>query len=94
MVDEGVAKFPDAPTERGVKHVKELIEAKAAGFDAGVFFIIQRNDPVYFTPHSEMDLAFADSLKRAKEKGVTIKALSCNVDIDKIYIKGEVEVRI
>lgn len=92
LVDEGVAKFPDAPTERGVKHVKELIEAKAVGFNAGVFFIIQRNDAKYFTPHSDMDPAFAEALKKAYEKGVIIKALKCNVETDKIYIMDEIEV--
>ena len=90
----GVLMFPDAPTERGVKHLNELCECIYDGFEAFVFFIIQMNDALYFTPNRETHPEFAEALLKAKENGVNVIAVSCNVYEDEITIADFVEVKI
>ncbi len=91
---EGVFLFPDAPTERGVKHLKELCECVEQGFDAYAVFVIQANSPRFFTPNRETHPEFADALSEAEKRGVKILALCCDVREDEIKIKEFVEVRI
>ena len=88
----GVVSFPDAPTERGVKHLKELIEAKKEGYDACVLFIIQMEGVKYFTPNDITHKAFGDALRNAREQGVKIIAIDCKVTPDTIIPNKEVEV--
>lgn len=88
----GVVKFPDAKTERGVKHVRELIEAKRDGYLAYIIFVIQMEDVLYFTPNIEMHKEFGDVLKEAKKNGVKILAYDSIVDIDNIRLNKSVEV--
>jgi sugar fermentation stimulation protein A len=76
--------FPDAPTERGVKHVKELITAKQNGFDAYIFFVVQMSGVKEFTPNTMTHPEFSDALKTAMENGVHIVAITCNVTPDEI----------
>lgn len=75
----GILLFPDAPTDRGVKHVTELIEAKKNGYDTYIFFIIQMKECKYFTPNRETHPEFADALLRAEKSGVGIYAFTCDV---------------
>lgn len=82
----GVCKFPDAPTERGVKHLNELIRAVESGFEAYIFFVIQMEKAKYFTPNRETHPEFADTLKAAYEKGVKILAYTCKVSPDEAVI--------
>ena len=89
---DGVVKFPDAPTERGVKHLKELCSAVKDGYEAYVFFVIQMKGVKYFTPNMETHAAFGDALRHAKEQGVRILAYDCNVTKDSIEIGKEVPV--
>lgn len=91
---EGVAMFPDAPTERGRKHVLELIEAVKEGYEGTVLFLVQLKGVAYFTPNSEMDQDFADALKLASTKGVNVLAYQCIVSKDEITITDEIEVRL
>lgn len=81
---DGVVLFPDAPTERGVKHVKELITAKQNGFDAYIFFVVQMSGVKEFTPNTMTHPEFSDALKTAMENGVHIVAITCNVTPDEI----------
>lgn len=81
---DGVVLFPDAPTERGVKHVKELIVAKQNGFEAYILFVVQMSDVKEFTPNAETHPEFAKVLKLAKDNGVKIIAITCNVTPDEI----------
>lgn len=74
LENEGVCKFPDAPTERGVKHLHELIKACESGYEAYIFFVIQMEKAEYFTPNRETHPEFADTLKTASKKGVKILA--------------------
>ena len=79
LVRDGIALFPDAPTERGLKHIRELTALKKSGVNAGVLFIIQRNDVRGFMPNRETQPAFAEALIRAREAGVRTDALDCLV---------------
>ena len=81
---DGLALFPDAPTERGVKHVRELIEARNQGYGAYIIFIIQMTGVHTFTPNREMHPEFADALLEAQKAGVKILAFDCIVTPDSI----------
>lgn len=93
-VKDGVAMFPDAPTLRGTKHVRELIKAKKNGIDAGIIFVIQRNDASSFIPNWEMDEGFSQALVEAIDNGVLVKALLCNVEKNRIIIDKEVAIKV
>lgn len=94
LENDGVLSFPDAPTERGVKHLNELIDAVSEGFKAYVFFIIQMDRCKYFMPNKNNHPEFANTLKKAVEKGVSAKALVCDVGIDSIECREFTKVRI
>ncbi len=83
---EGTAMFPDAPTDRGRKHLMELADAVNNGFCAHVVFLIQYRPAAIFVPNRMMDPAFADALKIASEAGVQIHAYDCHVTKDTINI--------
>ena len=89
---DGVVKFPDAKTERGVKHVKELIKAKEEGYLAYIILVIQMKDVLYFTPNIDMHKEFGDVLKEADEKGVKVLAYDSIVEIDNIKLNSPVKV--
>ena len=94
LEDDGVVRFPDAPTERGVKHVRELISSMKDGYVPCLLFVIQMDDVRYFEPNRATDPEFADALKEAKDAGVNILAYTCNVTPDSMTLKDPVEVRI
>ncbi len=94
LEDNGVVRFPDAPTERGVKHINELIEALDDGFDAYIVFVIQMSDVLYLEPNYKTHKEFGETLKTAKEKGVKIIAVDCEVTEDAVSAKGFVPVKI
>lgn len=75
----GTALFPDAPTERGTKHVLEMIEAAKEGYTAVIFFLAQRKDCRRFAPNAEMDAPFAEALKEAVHHGVRVIAYDAEV---------------
>ena len=88
------ALFPDAPSERALKHVEELIEAVGKGFEGYVIFVIQMKGPERFMPNREAQPEFADALQRAKEAGVHILAYDCSVSADEIELCESVEVEL
>ena len=92
LEENGVVMFPDAPTERGVKHINELIECKKEGFEAYIFFIIQMKDCKYFTPNRKTHPEFADALEKARSNGVNIVALNCNVSPNELKICDKVKI--
>jgi sugar fermentation stimulation protein A len=92
LEDGEVASFPDAPTERGVKHLNELCKCIEDGYEAYVLFIIQMSPIKYFIPNKERHPEFADALKTAKEKGVHVIAVTCNVGIDTLEVRELVPV--
>ncbi|AEY68192.1 DNA/RNA nuclease SfsA [Clostridium sp. BNL1100] len=94
LEENNVVLFPDAPTERGVRHINELIESLRDGYKAYVIFVIQMKDVDYFKPNSVTHKEFADVLKSAHNKGVDILALDCVVEEGLIEIDKQVEVRL
>ncbi len=94
LENDNVVSFPDAPTERGVKHINELVEAVKDGYEAYVFFVIQMENVDYFTPAWDKHKAFGDALVEAEKKGVKVLAYDCKVSEDEVRISGQVEVRI
>ena len=94
LEQDGVVMFPDAPTERGVKHINELCRCIDSGYKAYIFFIIQMDDIKFFTPNRKTHPQFADALKAAAEKGVGVYALDCKVSENSIAADKFVEVRL
>ena len=91
---DGVCAFPDAPTERGVKHLKGLTELARQGYGAYVLFVIQMADVKYLRPNDETDPAFGKALREAAENGVTVLAMDCGVTEDTMQIRLPVLVRL
>lgn len=91
---EGIAMFPDAPTQRGSKHIYEMIKAVEEGYAGYIFFLIQMKGVKYFTPFEIRDPEFAKALRLANEKGVTVLAYDSIVSEDGITIGSPVEVRL
>ena len=83
---EGIGYFPDAPTERGIKHIHELIEARRAGYWCGLAFVIQMPKVREVRPNIETHPAFGDAWKEALEAGVRIWCLGCKVEADSLTI--------
>ncbi|AGL01185.1 DNA/RNA nuclease SfsA [Desulfoscipio gibsoniae] len=94
LVEKGEARFPDAPSKRGTRHLKELSLARNEGFRAAVIFIVQREDGVYFQPNDICDPAFGQALRTAKNNGVEVYALSCKVNTQEIKLKGHIPVKL
>lgn len=90
--DEGTAYFPDAPTERGVKHLRGLIEAAKAGMETGVCFVLQREDVVCLKPNDATHPAFGQALRDAHAAGVRIVAAVCRVTPESAEITHTVPV--
>ena len=93
LENDGIASFPDAPTERGVKHIEELIDLKQQGYGAAILFVIQMKGVSEFRPNDKTHKAFGDALRRAEEAGVSIYAYDCIVTTEAITIDqpGKVE---
>lgn len=89
---DGTALFPDAPTERGVKHLKELQKAVLDGYKAYVLFVIQMDNISHFEPNKETHPEFAEELKNAQKNGVTVLAYKCTVTPYEIKIHNKVNV--
>ncbi len=92
LEEKGVAKFPDAPTERGIKHIEELIDTVENGYEAYIFFVVQMKGVSYFTPNYNTHRAFGEALVRAKKSGVNIVCIDCNVMPDTLKIDDFVDV--
>ena len=92
LEEEGVVRFPDAPSDRAVKHLQELEKAVREGYEAYVFFVIQMKGVRYFTPNMDTHPAFCEALKSAKAAGVNILAYDCRVSGDQIEIADPVPV--
>ena len=79
LEEEGVVRFPDAPTERGVKHVHELMACRAEGYQAAIVFVVQIEGMCYFTPNWQTHPAFGQALVEARQAGVEVLAYGCRV---------------
>jgi sugar fermentation stimulation protein A len=92
LENNGVASFPDAPTERGIKHIKELITCCNNGFESYILFVIQMKGVREFTPNDVTHKAFGDALREAKKSGVNIIAMDCIVTPDSIQIDKNIKI--
>ena len=91
---DGVCAFPDAPTERGAKHLRGLTRAAQEGFGAYVLFVIQMADVKYIHPNDATDPNFGVALREAAAGGVQVLAVDCEVTVDTMTIHAPVEVRL
>jgi len=94
LESSGVCAFPDAPTERGARHLRELTQAVKDGFGAYVLFVIQMADVKYLHPNDATDPAFGAALREAAAAGVQILAMDCRVTEDSMMLRQPVEVRL
>jgi sugar fermentation stimulation protein A len=92
LVVEGVARFPDARTERGVRHVRALAEGVSAGLRGAILFVIQRPDAWAFSPNDAADPDFGQALRAAAQRGVEVYARTCRVSPRRITLDQEVPV--
>ena len=94
LEDDGVCAFPDAPTERGVKHLRGLTRLAKEGYGAFVLFVIQMPDVKYLHPNDKTDPAFGAALREAAENGVCVLAMDCAVTEDEMHIRLPVLVKL
>lgn len=94
LENDGICAFPDAPTERGARHLSELTRAAREGYGAYVLFVIQMADVKYLHPNDETDPAFGAALRHAAENGVHILAMDCGVTEDTMDIRLPVLVKL
>ena len=88
---DGVGYFPDAPTERGVKHLRELAAACGQGYKCLIAFVIQMEEISEVRPNTAMHPEFGIALEEAKDAGVEVLSLKCHVGMDRLEIIGENE---
>ena len=94
LEEEGHVRFPDAPTLRGVKHLEELVRARAEGYEAAVCFVVQMEGMVDFAPNDATHPAFGAVLRRAAAAGVTVLAMECAVTPGSLAIRRPIPVRL
>lgn len=92
LVEATRGKFPDAPTERGVKHVNELIDLSAKGYRTAVIFVSQRSDTRSIAPNDAIDPKFGDCLRKAGRAGVQLIGYNCRVTASSVSLNRPVEV--
>ena len=91
---EGIAYFPDAPTERGVKHIRELQRALAQGYESYLAFVIQMEGIREVRPNDATHPAFGQALREAAEAGVKVFCLPCAVEKDSLWVKDVLPCRL
>ena len=94
LVEEGVARFPDAPTARGVRHLGELASAVSKGDRAAVVFVIQRTDARCFVPRDQADVAFGVALRESARAGVEVHAWMCQVSQRMVTMNRQIPVEL
>ena len=94
LENDGICAFPDAPTERGVKHLKGLTAAVREGYGTYVLFVIQMEGVTYLHPNDVTDPAFGQALRQAKNAGVQVLAMDCKVTENSMMINRPVEIRL
>ena len=91
---DGIASFPDAPTERGIKHIEELAALKNEGFGAAILFVIQMKGITEFRPNDTTHKAFGDALRKAEKSGVKLYAYDCIITPDSMTIDQPVKLKL
>lgn len=94
LEENGIALFPDAPTQRGVRHLRELTEAAAEGYETHMVFVIQMAHAVRFAPNVKAHSEFGEALQIAAESGVNLLALNCQVEEREIRVYKEIPLQL
>ena len=94
LENRGLASFPDAPTERGIKHLYELLKAKEEGMEAYAIFVIQMKGVTSFSPNDERHKAFGDALRDVASKGVHVLAIDCIVTGDTLTVDKPIRIKL
>ena len=94
LEENGVVRFPDAPTMRGVKHLEELIHAREKGYECWVCFVIQMEGVRHFEPNDRTHPEFGETLRKAAQAGVHVLAVDCAVTEDSVQIREKVAVKL
>ena len=94
LEEDGIARFPDAPTARGVKHVEELIHAVKEGYKGYVLFVVQMPDVKWFEPNDATHKAFGDALRKAKKEGVHVLAATCKLTMDTLELNERINLKL
>ena len=94
LENDGICAFPDAPTQRGAKHIKGLTALAKEGFGAYILFVIQMSDVTYLHPNDNTDPVFGQALREAAEAGVQILAMDCTVTPDSMTLQKPVPVKL
>ena len=92
LENDGICAFPDAPTQRGARHLRGLTEALGEGYGAYVLFVIQMSDVRYLHPNDTTDPDFGAALREAAAAGVQVLAVDCQVTVDSMEIRNFVPV--
>lgn len=94
LENDGIAMFPDAPTERGVKHLNELVSCLEEGYEAYILFVVQMKGVKLFKPNDITHSAFGDALRDADKSGVNVLAYDCIVTEESIEIRNPVNIKL
>jgi sugar fermentation stimulation protein A len=94
LEENKIARFPDAPTQRGVKHMKELCRCAEEGYGAGIIFVVQMKKAECFVPNDRTHPEFGYVLREAKKAGVFVKAVNCLVEQDSLEIFHEIKIEL
>lgn len=94
LENEGVCMFPDAPTERGVKHLHELMDCVSKGYEAYAIFVIQMEKAGYFTANYGTHPLFGETLKIARDKGVKLLAYTCKITENSMEIHRPLDIKL
>lgn len=92
LLKNGVACFPDAPTERGIKHIRELVGALDKGYAACILFVVQMRGAKRLTPNDKTHPAFGEALRKAAARGVMIRCIECDVRVGEVTVHGELPI--
>lgn len=90
----GVVSFPDAPTERGIKHIEELLACQKDGYKAYLLFVIQMSPVKYFRPNWQTQPEFGEALRKAQAAGVELLAYDCAITPDSMVLKNKVQINL
>lgn len=94
LEEEGVVRFPDAPTERGIKHLQELCACVEVGYKAAVIFVVQMEGMKHFEPNDKTHPQFGEALRQARRAGVEVLAYECKVTPSSLGITKEIPVKL
>ena len=92
LEEDGIVRFPDAPTERGIKHLEELCTCVEAGYKAAVIFVVQMEGMQHFEPNDRTHPQFGEALRQARKAGVEVLAYECKVTPSSLEISKSIPV--